>query len=1096
MCLFLLNDFDDLVAGTGKTLSLLCAALAWREAFVAQLQLNSKVSTNESEFMKGAQETLDLAVGFGITNKSQAIPKIIYASRTHSQLSQAVNELKNTSYKPRISVLGSRDQMCINHDVNRLEDNNAKVFACRVKLSTRSCTYYNNVEANLNNKEFKNEILDIEDIGKLGNKHAVCPYFMSRELRTEAELIFMPYNYVLDFKLRQTNSIDLKNAIILLDEAHNVEKICEEAASFELTTFDLANAQDNCDECRKILEERKGALGEGFDEGSIPETGITEEDTMKLKDVFNKIEKIVMEPELTQKNPKKVAKAEFLFDALNKQSIDASNVNSIIDAIDQCNTLLASQANIGAKRKQFALPKMSEVFKTLFCYSDQPSNLNFEVGRFYKVVIRLENAKLSNKKAGDVWERSSADEKPGRTLSYWCFHAGVSMKEIMKQGTRSLILTSGTLSPLESFTSELDVPFPVTLQNPHVIGSNQIWTGIITKGPDGIELNSSYHKRSTSEYQNSLGNLLVNLSRSTPHGLLVFFPSYFLMDEMIKAWNQNGILDRISQCKPHFAEPKDKKSLATQMEMFYEKINDPNHKGAIFFAVCRGKVSEGLDFADKNGRVVVITGLPYPPKMDAKVELKMQFLDNNCSKGKLSGNQWYTQQASRAVNQAVGRVIRHNKDFGAILLCDVRFTYPDAISRLPIWIKPHVRTYHDFGQAHRNIIMFFKNIENLFSPPKIKMKSDLKSEQVSVNQFKKKSSQLESSSKMKQSSVAIHRNRMVDARDSFNSNATSSLAAIKANESAPVKAGLFQSLSRQTGRKEKEEILLPRSKMSSTIIGRSHDAVKSKPKTKKFKLVSNNGMKKEESNKDEIKDVKNEKSTEDVNKRQQIQTVDKNPPKNIKDARQYITVMRSVFSKEDYDKFAKILFNYTKKEDMKSLIENLTALFDKKLDQIHLFKGFESFIKKEKDKKLFHRAYQHLVACTTQKDCPSTSKDASVILGKPKQEVLISKKGSHVPNMEPALKKPKLSLATALNDDNSVPISDFFPILSDDDSEEEDKVSHLRCIVCADDVKAPYQAPCGHIACHKCWYYQFKNAKACPKCKNCFREKQLIKLQP
>lgn len=39
----------------------------------------------------------------------------------------------------------------------------------------------------------------------------------------------------------------------------------------------------------------------------------------------------------------------------------------------------------------------------------------------------------------------------------------------------------------------------------------------------------------------------------------------------------------------------------------------------------------------------------------------------------LSGQEWYRQQASRAVNQAVGRVIRHRKDYGAILLCDERY---------------------------------------------------------------------------------------------------------------------------------------------------------------------------------------------------------------------------------------------------------------------------------------------------------------------------------------------------------------------------------------------------------------------------------------
>ena len=78
------------------------------------------------------------------------------------------------------------------------------------------------------------------------------------------------------------------------------------------------------------------------------------------------------------------------------------------------------------------------------------------------------------------------------------------------------------------------------------------------------------------------------------------------------------------------------------MDAFYEHITDPAHNGAAFFAVCRGKVSwevsscfsfimlsslsllkvsEGLDFADMNGRAVVITGLPYPLRMDPKASV-------------------------------------------------------------------------------------------------------------------------------------------------------------------------------------------------------------------------------------------------------------------------------------------------------------------------------------------------------------------------------------------------------------------------------------------------------------------------------------------
>ena len=48
------------------------------------------------------------------------------------------------------------------------------------------------------------------------------------------------------------------------------------------------------------------------------------------------------------------------------------------------------------------------------------------------------------------------------------------MKEFNELGVHSMILTSGTLSPLEILRSELQIPFPVDIENEHVIGPGQI----------------------------------------------------------------------------------------------------------------------------------------------------------------------------------------------------------------------------------------------------------------------------------------------------------------------------------------------------------------------------------------------------------------------------------------------------------------------------------------------------------------------------------------------------------------------------------------------------------------------------------------------
>uniref|UniRef100_A0A7N6C434 Regulator of telomere elongation helicase 1 n=1 Tax=Anabas testudineus TaxID=64144 RepID=A0A7N6C434_ANATE len=629
-----MNGVLESPTGTGKTLCLLCATLAWRENckdLISARKISERLGGGEM-FSKTPLSSW----GAGATDASYTdVPKIIYASRTHSQLAQVIGELKNTSYRPKVCVLGSREQLCINQEVMRQESNHVKVHMCRGKVSTRSCLYYNNVEEKSTDRDLVNSILDVEDLVKFGNKQRVCPYYLSRSLNKQADVVFMPYNYLLDPKSRRAHNIELNGAVVIFDEAHNVEKTCEESTSFDLTPYDVASAISAVD--RLLVEQAK--------EASRGDS-VTED----------------------------------------------FNVESLSSGQNFSQPLRIHKLGVGSHLWNFSGTRYTKL--KLICVT----HFSSEPGIF------LNTGGLQ--KLSDIIQVCSLESN---ILSYWCFSPGFSMQDLVNQGVRCIILTSGTLSPLSSFTAEMRIPFQVTLENRHVIERDQIFVSVIERGPDGVQLSSAFDRRFLPENMSSLANL----SRVVPHGLLVFFPSFPLMEKTLEFWRANGHADRIENVKPMFVEPKGKGTFNEVIEGYYNKVNDPASKGGSFFAVCRGKASEGLDFANTFGRGVIITGLPFPPKMDPRVILKMKFLDEMCRKKTpglkyLSGQEWYRQQAFRAVNQAIGRVIRHKEDFGAIFLCDQRFKGSDARAQLPSWVKPYVRLYDGFGNVVRDVSQFFR----------------------------------------------------------------------------------------------------------------------------------------------------------------------------------------------------------------------------------------------------------------------------------------------------------------------------------------------------------------------------------------------------
>ncbi|XP_051887107.1 regulator of telomere elongation helicase 1 isoform X2 [Pristis pectinata] len=823
------------------------------------------------------------------------------------------------------------------------ESNHAKVHMCRAKTSTRTCHFYNNVEEKSTEREFSESILDVEDLVKSGNKHRVCPYYLARALKQIAEIIFMPYNYLLDPKSRKAHDIDLCGTIVIFDEAHNVEKVCEECASFDLTPYDLASGIEAvnlilAEEAKKVqhIEDNTDFNLESVNSGLKMDLS----DLAKIKKILLDLENTIDSVELSPDGSGVTKPGSFIFELFAKAQITFQNKSAILEALEQIMTALSERGGIFTNTS--GLQKLADILQIVFCIDPTEDTAQdtrgLNAAKHYKVHIHPDNSGNKKKQRTDLWT-SSVTRKEGKILSYWCFCPGYSMAELVRQGVRSIILTSGTLSPLSSFTSEMQIPFPVSLENPHVIDKHQIWIGIVPKGPDGVQLSSAYNKRFSPEYMSSLGKTMVNLCRVVPNGLLVFFPSYPVMEKSLEFWKEEGISNRIEEIKPIFVEVKGKGLFSEVMDAYYDKVNNPKSNGACFCAVCRGKASEGLDFADMNGRGVIVTGLPFPPRMDPRVILKMQFLDEmrrKCigSVQYLSGQEWYRQQASRAVNQAIGRVIRHRNDYGAIFLCDHRFTGTEVKSQLPSWLQPYVKVYDNFGHIIRDVSQFFRVAQKVMPPPKPKMVtcSAQCSEVNSASSFSGASGQILKKAKILDSHVPSLKRKHADEPSGEDGMAKLCIEYERDSASTRKKpTSLLDALEHSEMRADEGISLGEKKAVKMTTTSLKHQSGEQKGGRKKITLVNSYGF-------------------------------DVLPPSEktkAEKAKFFIVAVKEALSKANYEHFTEAMQKYKMTDDFDAMLSEMTALFTEDSRKNNLLRDFYQFVRPH-HKKMFDEACYNL----------------------------------------------------------------------------------------------------------------------------------------
>ena len=605
--------------------------------------------------------------------------KIFFCSRTHSQLSQFVGELKRVTLPPGLSPehdeagktedvkhlpLGSRKNLCINPKVSKLKDPTAINERCMELQQSKThadhkCPYLPNKENADLVLDFRDHALakirDIEDLANVGSKLQICPYYASRPAIGPSEIVTLPYPLLLQKSARDALDISLKGHVVVIDEAHNLINAIEGIYSAHITGTLLKRARESL---MVYLQKFRNRL-KGTNRVYV---------TQVIRIINSLLEAI------GRFQSRGEAGAEIEPSVLvSGKGVDQINLNKLVRYIND-SKLARKVEGYTAYVKDSSL-KIGESGK---------SAAQAEVPALTSVQNFLMTLMNPSKEGRFFWSKDEEDI----TLRYLLLDPSEHFREVVEEA-RAVILAGGTMSPMDEYTQQL---FPYlsavkTLSCGHLIPPSNLLVRIISRDQSD-PMDFSHKGRNSSYAPTQIANLLQDLSQSVKGGIVVFFPSYdfltWALDNLRK-----GHIQAIEELKPVFCDDRHTPAEAT-FKAYAEAVRSKS-QGAILLSVIGGKLSEGINFSDELGRCVVVVGLPFPNLHTPEWKAKMEYIDAKAVKRgepKGSAGRAYAENVCmRSVNQAIGRVIRHKDDWASIILMDERYVQSRIKDKLPGWIK-------------------------------------------------------------------------------------------------------------------------------------------------------------------------------------------------------------------------------------------------------------------------------------------------------------------------------------------------------------------------------------------------------------------------
>jgi DNA excision repair protein ERCC-2 len=628
--------------------------------------------------------------------------KLIYCSRTMSEIEKALAELK-ALMKYRADQLGevedfralgltSRKNLCLHPSVKREKSGSVVDARCRSLTAgfvkekkergedVELCVYHENLDLLEPHNLLPTGVWTLDGLAQYGEQHKQCPYFTSRRMMPFCNVIIYSYHYLLDPKIAERVSKELsKDCIVVFDEAHNIDNVCIESLSIDLTEDSLRKAARGASNLERKITEMKATDAQKLqNEYSKLVEGLQAADEARDEGAFMS-NPALPDDLLKEAVPGNIRRAEH-FMAFLKRFVEYLKTRmKVLHVISETPQSFLQHLKeltfIEKKPLRFCAERLTSLVRTLELSNIEDYQPLQEVASFATLVATYDTGFLL---ILEPFESDTA-QVPNPVLHLTCLDAAIAIKPVLERFS-SVIITSGTISPLEMYPKMLGFSAVVSESYAMTLARRSFLPMIVTRGSDQGSMSSGFQSRNDPSNVRNYGSLLVEYSKLTPDGIVVFFPSYLYMESIISMWQGMGILDQVWKNKLILVETPDSQETSLALETYRTACS--NGRGAVLLCVARGKVSEGIDFDHHYGRTVLCIGVPFQYTESRILKARLEFLRETY---RIRENDFLSFDAMRHSAQCLGRVLRGKDDYGIMVMADKRFA--KKRNQLPKWIS-------------------------------------------------------------------------------------------------------------------------------------------------------------------------------------------------------------------------------------------------------------------------------------------------------------------------------------------------------------------------------------------------------------------------